>query len=141
PIAARSTTAATVAIRLIATRLIMNALPSAVGPFGRDEYITQNSCAAAKSDAAARRYRGGVRHVMTWRARTSPPTGFLFRWIHRHLRNEAIAVRHFDLRQTLVVHDVGLADDAVPIEQERRQCVDFVRSERARLGNGHRAVD
>jgi hypothetical protein len=28
----------------------------------------------------------------------SVPTGFLFRGIHRHFRNEAMPVRHFDLR-------------------------------------------
>jgi len=52
------------------------------------------------------------------RARSrSPPTGFRLWGIHRHCRNEAIPVRHFDLRQTLGVQDVVLLDDAVPIEQ------------------------
>src|SRR6266567_8485657 len=71
----------------------------------------------------------------------SPPTGFRLRGIHRYCRNEAIPIRHFDLRQTLVVHHVGLLDDAVPIEQKCDQRVNFVMGERSRLGDGHRALD
>ena len=57
----------------------------------------------------------------------SPPIGFRgIRRVHRHGRNEAIPVRHFDLRQAVGVHDLGLLDDAVPIEQKRDQRVDFV---------------
>jgi hypothetical protein len=38
----------------------------------------------------------------------SPPTGFRLWRIHRHCRNEAIPVRHFDLRETRGVHHVVL---------------------------------
>src|SRR5439155_18865473 len=75
------------------------------------------------------------------RAPRSPPTGFLFWWIHRHFGNEAVPVRHFDLRQTLVVHHVGLRNDAVPKQQKCGQRVNFVRGQRSRLRDGHRAVD
>src|SRR5437764_10096562 len=55
--------------------------------------------------------RGHRRFAFLCRGRSrSPPTRFPFRGIHRHGRNEAIPVRHFDLRQTLVVHHVGLCD-------------------------------
>src|SRR5580700_9222432 len=72
----------------------------------------------------------------------SPPSRLLgIRRIHRHGRNEAIPVRHLDLRQTLVVQDLVLLDDAVAIEQKRDQGVDLVMGERSRLAGGHRAVD
>src|SRR5450755_3524240 len=72
----------------------------------------------------------------------SVPTGFLrIRGIHRHRRNEAIPVRHFDLRQSLGVKDVALLDDAVLIEQKRDERINFVRFERSWITGGHRAVD
>src|ERR1700704_3685978 len=72
----------------------------------------------------------------------SPPTGFLgIRGIHRHFRNEAMPVRHFDLRETLSVKDVVLLDDAVPIEQKRDDRIDLVVGERSRIAGRHRAVD
>src|SRR5262245_15726114 len=70
-----------------------------------------------------------------------PPAGLLFRRIHRDCRNEAVSVRHFDLRQGLGVHDLVFLDDAVPIEQEGSHGVDFVMSQRSRLRDWHCAVD
>src|SRR5205809_3052147 len=72
----------------------------------------------------------------------SEPTGFFgIRGPYRHCWNEAISVRHFDLRQTLGIKDVALLNDAVAIEQKRDQCVNFVRRERSRFVGRHRAVD
>src|SRR5207247_6695403 len=72
----------------------------------------------------------------------SEPTGFFgIRGPYRHCWNEAISVRHFDLRQTLGIKDVGLLNDTVAIEQKRDQCVNFVRGERSRFICGHSAVD
>src|SRR5215475_2824488 len=73
--------------------------------------------------------RKGVRHLVSPKlaaSSRSPPTGFRFWGIHRHCRHEAIPVRHFDLRQGLFVHDIGLLDDAVPIEQKCHDRVNFV---------------
>src|SRR5882762_3873499 len=91
----------------------------------------------------ARAFGAGIHVLFSCAAAhaASPPTGFLFWWIHWHFRNEAVPVRHFDLRQTLVVHHVGLRDDAVPKEQKCRQRVDLVRSQRSRLRDRHRTVD
>src|SRR5580700_2534994 len=59
------------------------------------------------NQAAARRQRNlggrdtrGRSHLI--------PAGLLFRRVHRHCRNEAIPVRHLDLRQSLLVEDVIL---------------------------------
>src|SRR5207302_7125936 len=45
------------------------------------------------------------------------------------------------LQQTLVVKDVVLLDDAVPIEQKRDHGVNFIVGERSRFIGGHSAVD
>ena len=71
--------------------------------------------AAAVDDAAAR-----------WRLR-SPPTGPLsIRGIDRNRGNEAVLVRHFDLRQRLRVHHLVLLDDAVAVIEERDQRMHFI---------------
>src|SRR5947207_1923512 len=70
------------------------------------------------------------------------PTGLLGIWgPHWLCRNEAIAIRHFDLRQTLGVKDVAFLDNAVPIVQKRDDRINLVRGERSRFIRGHRAVD
>src|SRR5437899_10813603 len=57
----------------------------------------------------------------------SVPTGFLrIGRPHRLYRYEVLAIGHLYLWQTLRVHDVGLLDDAVHVEQIRGQGVDFV---------------
>src|SRR5258708_6343721 len=72
----------------------------------------------------------------------SPPTGVLgIGRIYRHCRNEAIPVRHLNLRETLGVQDVALLDDAILVVQKCDQRVDFVRGERSRLAGRHGAVD
>src|SRR5437773_10034856 len=71
----------------------------------------------------------------------SEPTGFFgFRGPYGHCWNEAISVRHFDLRQTLGSKDVALLNDAVALEQKRDQCENFVRRERSRFVARNRAV-
>src|SRR5712691_2282841 len=100
-----STPAATVAIRLLMSAL-SRAKPTLTHIQLRRPPKPRKRSSPRKLDA-----RGRSR---------SPPTGFRLRRIHRHCRNEPIVVRHFDLRQTLGVHDVGLGDDAVAIEQECR---------------------
>src|SRR5262249_47602644 len=58
---------------------------------------------------------------------------------NRHRRYEAITVGHPDLRQTLLVHDVGFLSDPVHVEQIRGYRVDFVGFQRTTAIGGHSA--
>src|SRR6266849_9481259 len=123
-----SRAAATVTIRLLIRRP-PNGCTTMARPSSATRSVSQprKGSSSRKPDA-----RGGSR---------SPPARFRFRGIHRHCRNEAIPVWHFDLGQGLGVHYVGLLDDAVPIEQKCDHRVNFVVGERSRFRDGHRAVD
>jgi 6-phosphogluconolactonase len=55
--------------------------------------------------------------------------------------NEAVAVGHLDGRQRFLVELSRFIDDTVPVEQHRRQGVDFVRRQRARCVIRHGAAD
>src|SRR5579863_4113018 len=57
------------------------------------------------------------------------------------LRDESVAIRHFDFRQARGVHYVVFLDDLVAEKNERRQGIYFVRLERALLVAGHGSAD
>src|SRR6059036_2698824 len=62
------------------------------------------------------------------------------RWLRRIHDDEVVAVRHRDFGQGLRVHLVALADDAVEMEQVRRDGVHLIVGERLRLEIWHRAT-
>src|SRR5579871_5037277 len=102
PIAATSTSAASLTIRLFMIALVTLLRPPLPG----------------RVAAAAQRLGSRTSRPHEARGRL-PPAGLLLGRIDRHRRHEAVAVRHLHLRQALRVHHVGLADDAVAIEKER----------------------
>src|SRR5258708_38982337 len=55
--------------------------------------------------------------------------------------NESVSIRHLNLRQALGVDDIGLLDDVILIEDQRRQSINLVRCEGSFLAARHGPPD
>src|SRR5215471_193345 len=59
----------------------------------------------------------------------------------RRRKTKAIAIRHLDLRKTLLVHDLVFPDDVVLVQEKRGEGINFIGFERPLFPQRHASIN